>query len=217
MVFGAEEGCARQWEERWDNRNRHTHLYTNTSSQAPKRKEGMHAVSHSACVTIYRLFLFFASLSIPSHTDSHPNLWDWGRRSPTDHSTHHASGLPAPAQCILVGWVSLGGWQLGIEGSFWVDWLLTALTAQWPAPLSLPSRLGRRHGRGVFFLVGLGSGALGSSGSLLLTYTHTHTHTRTHARTHTCVCAARLFPTEQMGRRWTAEVWDFPNLGLGTA
>lgn len=101
MVFGAEEGCARQWEESWDNRNRHTLLYTNTPSQAPKRKEGMHAVSIQP-VLPYTVFFFF-SPPFPFAHRLAPKSLEWGRRSPTDHSTHLASGLPAPAQCILVG------------------------------------------------------------------------------------------------------------------
>lgn len=184
----------------------------------PRGKKGCMRCPIQPVLPYTVFFFFFASLSFPSHTDSHPNLWDWGRRSPTDHSTHHASGLPAPAQCILVGRVSLGGWQLGIEGSFWVDWLTDCPDCSVARPPFPAVSVGSPARERCFFLgwVGLWCVGLQRLASSHL-YTHAHTHAGTQARTHTCVCAARLFPTEQMGRRWTAEVWDFPNLGLGTA
>lgn len=208
MVFGAEEGCARQWEERWDNRNRHTHLYTNTPSQAPKRKEGMHAVSHSACVTIYRLFLFsppFLSLCTPTRTQI---SGIGGDDPPPTTQLNLASGLPAPAQCILVGWVSLGGWQLGIEGSFWVDWLTDCpdcSVARPPFPAVSVGSPARE--RGFFF----GWVGLWCVGLQRLASSHSHTHARTHALTYVFVLLAYSRPNKWVvdgrPRCGTSQIW----------
>lgn len=178
----------------------HTFILVFLRKHPSKGKEcGVH--SNLCYLIVYRLSFF--RLPIPSHTDLLPNVWWMGATIPQP-TTQLTSPRACPrARCILVGWVSLGGWQSGIEGSS-PSPILGGLA---DCPVARPPyrRLGWVAGTGERFLVGLGSVALGSSGLFFLSHTHSHL----------CLCPS-LIPDRTNGSSMdTAEVWDFPNLGLG--
>lgn len=136
----------------------------------------------------YTVFLCRHSLL---RTPTGPNP-QWAETGGDDQSppptTHLASGLPA---CLAVVGPSLGGWQSGIEVAPVLNWPGCSVAPPHMLPLSRPSLSWVAGGTGGNF--GLGSGALGSIGSV-----SRPSHQPPTFFLLFCICC--LFPTEKINR-----------------
>lgn len=199
-----------------------THTFILVFLRKHHQGEGMRC-PFNLCYHIPTVFHFLFASLCPSHTDLLPNFWMGGDDPPADHSLNSPRACPRLRSAYWLAGSLWGGWQSGIEGSSLPPPpLLGGLavadcpvarpqSASPPSPLLTAVSVGLPARERDFWL-GWALVRWAPVGFSFLS--HAHTHTQTH--THTCACVARLlFPTEQMGRRWTAEVWDFPNLGLG--